>query len=428
MEADTSALLESGLLCNGEKNSSSPSTSTSSSPLIERKQSESEVIVQRTKMAYSTLFKQLLANLHEVFLGTRLYPLFSAVPFAIVAQAYWPGSAWVFALSLVGLIPLAERVSFLSEQIAYSTGPTVGGLLNATCGNAPELILALLALHNDKIDVLKWSLLGSVLSNLLLVLGSSLLCGGLFNMGKERAFDRKQADVTLSLMLLGLICHGLIVTYKYNTVTGESMTASGTVLVFSRLCGILMLVAYAGCLFFQLNTHRQLFLEQEDESDEEDVPVIGFTSAIIWLLGMTIMIAILSEYIVGTIEVASESWGIPVRFISVILLPIAGNAAEHAGAIIFALKNKIDITLGVSIGSATQISMFVMPLTLIVAWVKGVNMGLDFSLLETASLAMAIFVTAFILQDKKWHYMKGLVLVLCYIVIGACFFMKDPSA
>ncbi|KAJ4808293.1 vacuolar cation/proton exchanger [Rhynchospora pubera] len=427
MESDPSTLLESGLLCNGDKSSSSPSTSTSSSPLIERKQSE--VTVHRAKMAYSTLLKQILANLHEVFLGTRLFPLFSAVPFAIVAQAFEPGSAWVFALSLIGLIPLAERVSFLSEQIAYSTGPTVGGLLNATCGNVPELILALLALHNDQIDVLKWSLLGSILSNLLLVLGSSLLCGGLFNMGKERTIDRKQADVSLSLMLFSLICHGLTVIYKHNTSSGESMTASGAVLVFSRSCGILMLVAYAGCLFFQLNTHRQIFLAQEeDESDEEDVPVIGFTSAIIWLLGMTIIIAILSEYIVSTIEAASESWGIPVRFISVILLPIAGNAAEHAGAIIFAFKNKIDITLGVSLGSATQISMFVMPLALIVAWVKGVNMGLDFSLLETASLVMAIFVTAFTLQDEKWHYMKGLVLVLCYIVIGACFFMKDPSA
>ncbi|XP_078177038.1 vacuolar cation/proton exchanger 1c-like [Carex rostrata] len=261
----------------------------------------------------------------------------------------------------------------------------MGGLLNATFGNAPELILALLALQDDKIEVLKWSLLSSILSNLLLVLGSSLLCGGLFNMGKERAFDRKQADVSLSLMFLGLLCHVMILTYKYNTSYGESMSVSGTELVFSRLCGILMVVAYAGCLFFQLKTHRQLFLAQD--------------------------------------EVVSETWGIPVRFICVILLPITGNATEHASAIIFAFKNKIDITLGVTLGSASQISMFVMPLTLIVAWVKGVNMGLDFSLLETASLVMAIFITAFTLQDQKWHYMKGFVLILCYIIIGAGFFM-----
>lgn len=170
----------------------------------------------------------------------------------------------------------------------------MGGLLNATCGNAPELILALLALHDDKIEVLKWSLLGSILSNLLLVLGSSLLCGGLFNMGKERAFDRvsictyieykvhdglllcvidllytvlelqKQVDVSLSLMFLGLLCHVMTLIYKYNTSYGESMSVSGTELVFSRLCGILMVVAYAGCLFFQLKTHRQLFPAQDE--------------------------------------------------------------------------------------------------------------------------------------------------------------------
>ncbi|KAF3332574.1 vacuolar cation/proton exchanger 1a-like protein [Carex littledalei] len=396
-----STLLESGLLCNANNNSSLPSTS--SSPLIDRKQSDRGVIVQRTKMAYSNPFKQFLANLHEVFLGTKLFPLFSAVPLAIAAHAFHLGSAWVFALSLIGLAPLAERVSFLSESVAKCITKillhAVGGLLNATCGNAPELVLALLALHDDKIEVLKWSLLGSILSNLLLVLGSSLLCGGLFNMGKERAFDRKQADVSLSLMFLGLLCHVMTLIYKYNTSYGESMSVSGTELVFSRLCGILMVVAYAGCLFFQLKTHRQLFLAQdEDGSDGEDGFVIGFVSAIIWLLGMTIVIAILSEYIVSTIEAVSETWDIPVRFICVILLPIAGNATEHASAIIFAFKNKIDITLGVTLGSASQISMFVMPLTLIVAWVKGVNMGLDFSLLETASLVMAIFITAFTLQ------------------------------
>ncbi|KAF2312566.1 hypothetical protein GH714_035094 [Hevea brasiliensis] len=141
-----------------------------------------------------------------------------------------------------------------------------------------------------------------------------------------------------------------------------------------------------------------------------------------------LIIALLSEYVVGTIEAASDSWGISVSFISIILLPIVGNAAEHAGSIIFAFKNKLDISLGVALGSATQISMFVVPLCVIVGWIMHVHMDLDFSLLETGSLAFTIIITAFTLQDGTSHYMKGVVLFLCYIVISACFWVhKIPQ-
>nr|CAD1842549.1 unnamed protein product [Ananas comosus var. bracteatus] len=399
----------------------------SSSSLL-RKRSETS---QQAK-AGSLWLRGLPANLHEVFLGTKLFPLFAAVPLAVAAHSLSLGHAWVFALSLIGLAPLAERVSFLSEQIAEYAGPTVGGLLNATCGNAPELIIALLALHNGKLEVLKWSLLGSILSNLLLVLGSSLVFGGFANLGNERPFDRRQSDVCLSLLLLGALCHVMALIFRFITNTSEYKGSSITVLKLSRPCSIVMLLAYAGCLFFQLKTHHQFFEAREDESDEDDdivssAPVIGFTSAIVWLLGMTAVIAILSDYVVSTIEAASESWGLPVSFISVILLPIVGNAAEHAGAIIFAAKNKIDITLGVALGSSTQISMFVIPLTLVVAWIKGVPMDLNFGFFETASLVMAILITAFVLQDGNWHYMKGFILFLCYIVVAICFFILKTS-
>ncbi|KAG2658163.1 vacuolar cation/proton exchanger 1c-like isoform X3 [Panicum virgatum] len=364
--------------------------------------------------------------------------------------------AWVFVFSLIGMAPLAERVSFLSEHIADTAGPTAGGILNATCGNVPELIIALFALHKEKLEILKWSLLGSILSNLLLVLGSSLLCGGLANTGKERPLDRRQADVSIGLLMLGVLCHILPLLSKYANCTGHSISSSGSVLELSRLSAIVMLTVYFGGLIFQLKTHRQIF-EQEDSSestntnnsnDDDGSSVIGFTSAVIWLIGMTVVIAVLSNYIITTIEVqlflgtyikalkfisslfvcqfcfqeASESLGIPLRFISIILLPIVGNAAEHAGAIIFAFKNKIDITLGIALGSATQISLLVVPIILIVSWVNGIPMDLDLNLLETGSLVMTVFTTAFTLQDDKWHYLKGFNLTLCYIVIAACFF------
>ncbi|URE40535.1 Vacuolar cation proton exchanger [Musa troglodytarum] len=367
------------------------------SSLPPRKRSDLEMLVD----ARSDTLRSFLANLHEVLLGTKLFPLFPVVPLAIAARCFRFGQAWVFSLSLIGLVPLAERMSFLSEQIAYYAGPTVGGLLNATCGNAPELIIALLALHKDKIGVLKWSLLGSTISNLLLVLGTSLFCGGLANLNKERQFDKRQADANLTLLLLASLCHILVLTYCYVVKNDIYMVDAISTLELSRTCSIAML---------------------EDDDIVSDTPVIGFASSFAWLVGMTMLVTILSNYVISTIEAASESWGMSISFISVILLPIVGNATEHAGAVIFAFKNKIDITLGISLGSSAQISLFLVPLTIVVAWIKDIHMDLNFKLLETGTLVLAILITTFTLQDGSWHYMKGLVLLLCYVVIAALFF------
>ncbi|KAB2068077.1 hypothetical protein ES319_A08G006300v1 [Gossypium barbadense] len=375
------------------------------------------------------ILRELLANLQEVILGTKLAVLFPAIPLAIVADFYKFGRPWIFALSLLGLTPLAERVSFLTEQIAYFTGPTVGGLLNATCGNATELIIALFALYRNKIHVLKYSLMGSILSNLLLVLGTSLLCGGLANLKREQRYDRKQADVNSGLLLLGLLCHMLPLMFKYAVKPETGVSIAEYTLELSRASSVVMLVAYIGYIVFQLKTHREIFDSQEEVEDEdEEKAVIGFWSGFSWLVGMTLGIALLSEYVVGTIEAASETWGISISFISIILIPIVGNAAEHAGAIIFAFKNKLDISLGVALGSATQISMFAVPLCVVVGWIMRIKMDLDFNLLETGCLALTILVVAFTLQDGTSHYMKGVVLCLCYAAISACFFVHKIPA
>nr|XP_043619341.1 vacuolar cation/proton exchanger 3-like [Erigeron canadensis] len=385
-----------------------------------------------SKVPCSTL-RNLLANVQEVILGTKLCILFIAIPFAIAAQYFGFARPWVFSLSLLGLIPLAERVSFLTEQIAYYTGPTVGGLLNATCGNATELIIAIFALMENKVDVVKYSLLGSILSNLLLVLGTSLLCGGIANMSVEQKFDRKQADVNIALLLLGLLCHVSPLMYRYASAINDTTSATDVlnttkaILNLSRTSCVVMLIAYFAYIVFQLLTHRHIFETQEEDNEdgsEDETPVIGYWSGLIWLIGMTAIISLLSEYLVDTIEEASTSWGISVSFISIIVLPIVGNAAEHAGAVIFAFKNKLDITLGVALGSATQIAVFVVPMSVVVAWIIGIKMDLDFNLLETGSLALTIIATSFTLQDGTSHYLKGVVLLLCYFVIGASFFVQ----
>ncbi|KAM0026050.1 putative calcium/proton exchanger, sodium/calcium exchanger membrane region [Helianthus debilis subsp. tardiflorus] len=408
--------------------------------------------------------KSFLANVRIVVFETKLFVLFPAIPMAFVAHCYRFGRPWIFALSLIGLAPLAERL--------------MGGLVNATCGNATELIIALFALHKRKIHVLKYSLLGSIISNLLLVLGSSLLCGGIANLNKEQKFDH--ADANTLLLLLGLLCQ--IAPLLFNLHSIGSPTSDGTsVLQLSRTCCIVMLIAYVSYLFFQLKTHAQP--EDQDDDDEEldkETASIGVWSAFIWLCLMTIIISVLSEYVVGTIEEASKTWGLSVSFMSIIMLPIVGNAAEHAGAVIFAFKNKLDISLGVALGSASQIMMFVVrkmsiitkfnkihmiqffcivqlvhacsrnkiltwctiqltdaciltrsdmkltqvPLCVVTAWMMGIQMTLDFGLLETGCLAFSIFITAFTLQDGSSHYLKGVILVLAYVVIGACFFVQ----
>ncbi|KAI3829454.1 hypothetical protein L1987_03578 [Smallanthus sonchifolius] len=397
-----------------------------------RKKSDMPLI---SKLPFSFI-RNFIASIHEVILGTKLSFLFLAVPIAVAAHCLRLSQPWIFSMSLLGLIPLAERVSFLTEQISFYTGATVGGLLNSTCGNATELIIAIFALLQHKIDVVKYSLMGSILSNLLLVLGSSLLCGGLANISTDQRFNRKQSDVNISLLLLALLCNTMPLLYKHaaaydqNPAADVSNTAKAT-LYLSRACSIVMLLAYFAYLAFQLWTHNVIFEPQEEEVEDnldtsnDESPVIGLWGGIIWLTGMTAVIALLSEYLVDTIEAASISWGMPLSFISIILLPIVGNASEHAGAIIFAFKNKLDITLGVALGSATQIAVFVVPLSVIFAWIINIDMDLDFSLLETGSLSLGILVTAFILHDGTSHYLKGVVLLLCYIVIGASFFITD---
>nr|AGI03023.1 calcium exchanger [Vigna unguiculata] len=388
-----------------------------------RKKSDQTLV---SKVPCATL-RNVLLNLQEVILGTKLSILMPAIPAAIVAEYCGFGRPWVFVLSLLGLTPLAERVSFITEQVAFYTGPTVGGLLNATCGNVTELIIAIFALSSNKIAVVKYSLLGSILSNLLLVLGTSLLCGGIANVRLEQKYDRRQGDVNSLMLLLALLCYLLPMLFKYSAASA-ALTVDPS-LHLSRASSIVMLIAYVVYIIFQLWTHRQLFeAEDEDEDDnngsDDEQAVIGLWSGIAWLIGMTVFIALLSEYVVDTIEDASDSWGLSVSFLSIILLPIVGNAAEHAGAIIFAFKNKLDISLGVALGSATQIAMFVVPLCVIVAWTMGIKMDLNFNILETGSVALAIIVTSFTLQGGTSHYMKGLILLLCYIVIGACFFVE----
>ncbi|KAM5582778.1 vacuolar cation/proton exchanger 5-like [Rosa sericea] len=375
-------------------------------------------------------------SIKTVVLSNKLNMLMPFGPLAIFVHIFTGHNGWVFFLTLLGITPLAERLGYATEQLAFYTGPTVGGLLNATFGNATELIISIYALKHGMLRVVQQSLLGSILSNMLLVLGCAFFSGGLVFQDKEQVFNKATAVVNSGLLLMAVM--GLLFPAVLH-YTHTEVHFGKSELALSRFSSCIMLLAYVIYLFFQLKSQKNLYVplneegnqnEENSDDDDDETPEISKWESIIWLIIMTSWISFLSEYLVNAIEGASVAWKIPISFISVILLPIVGNAAEHASAIMFAMKDKLDISLGVAIGSSTQISMFGIPFCVVIGWIMGRPMDLNFQLFETATLFITVLVVAFLLQDGTSNYFKGLMLILCYLIVAASFFVHvdDPSA
>ncbi|XP_017699553.1 vacuolar cation/proton exchanger 3-like [Phoenix dactylifera] len=378
------------------------------------------------------LKSQLFRSIKVVLFTAKINILMPCGPVAILINYLTANHAWVFFLSMLGIIPLAERLGFATEQLAFFTGPTVGGLLNATFGNATELIISIFALKSGMIRVVQQSLLGSILSNMLLVLGCAFFSGGIIFIKKEQVFNKAAAVVNSGLLLMAVM--GLLFPAVLH-YTHTEVQYGKSELALSRFSSCIMLVAYAAYLFFQLknkNTHDPVHeggSQHEGSLVDEEVAEISQWEAFIWLAILTACISVLSEYLVDALQGASVAWRIPVPFISVILLPIVGNAAEHASAIIFAMKDKLDISLGVAIGSSTQISMLGIPFCVVIGWIMGQPMDLNFQLFETATLFITVLVVAFMLQDGSSNYFKGLMLILCYLIVAASFYVHvDPAS
>ncbi|KAL9291249.1 putative calcium/proton exchanger [Arabidopsis thaliana] len=372
-----------------------------------------------------------LNSIKIVIFCNKLNLLLPFGPLAILVHYMIDSKGWVFLLTLVGITPLAERLGYATEQLACYTGPTVGGLLNATFGNVTELIISIFALKNGMIRVVQLTLLGSILSNMLLVLGCAFFCGGLVFYQKDQVFDKGIATVNSGLLLMAVmgILFPAVLHYTHSEVH-----AGSSELALSRFSSCIMLIAYAAYLFFQLKSQSNSYSPLDEESNqneetsaEDEDPEISKWEAIIWLSILTAWVSLLSGYLVDAIEGASVSWNIPIAFISTILLPIVGNAAEHAGAIMFAMKDKLDLSLGVAIGSSIQISMFAVPFCVVIGWMMGQQMDLNFQLFETAMLFITVIVVAFFLQEGSSNYFKGLMLILCYLIVAASFFVhEDP--
>jgi len=347
-----------------------------------------------------------------IWLGSKMNILLLLTPFAMWSNSH-DYKAMTFVLALLALCPFAERISFVTEDVAKYTNDTLGGLLNASFGNITELIVCIFALKAGLLRLVQVSMLGSVLSNLLLVLGSAFIVGG--SKHKEQTYSATASITNSGLLMMSVLAltmpailsatndgaggHHQVMTTSGDGVGdgGDGAGDGGVSVVYvdggespialSRFVAVLMLAMYGLLLYFQLCTHTFIFEGAEEDDDEPGE--LGLWGGIFWLAFITLFISILSDYIVDAIEGAAEDLGVPILFLSGILVPIVGNAAEHAAAIIFAYRNKMEISLGIAVGSSIQIVLFVVPLCVVVGWAMGQPMSLDFHAFETTALVLS---------------------------------------
>ena len=308
----------------------------------------------------------------------------------------WDPTA-VFTLNFLAIIPLAACLSFATEEISKRLGETLGGLLNATFGNAVELIVSVIALRAGEIEVVQSSMLGSILSNLLLVLGMCFMLGGFFNMndangnGTEQSFQSVTAQTTCSLMALASASL-VIPAALYNVLdSAHEHEKQASILLLSRGTAIILLLLYVLYLWFQLRTHKNLFMpedpaELEAASEEDEGNVMSPWAAAAVLIVVTLMVSFCADYLVDSIDAIVEKHDISKNFIGLILIPIVGNAAEHVTACVVAVRNKMDLAMGVAIGSSIQIALLVTPFLVIMGWIIDQPMSLHFETCESDPL------------------------------------------
>lgn len=344
------------------------------------------------------------------------------LPISIAGHYLEWGETQVFITAALAIIPLAAFMGLATEEIAVVVGPNLGGLLNATFGNATELIIALVALRGGLIDVVKATLTGSIIGNLLLVMGFAMLLGGLRY--KEQVFQSSAAGMNASVMNLAVISILLPTAVEYtSTGIGEDSIQKLSVAV-----AVVLIVVYGLSLLFSMKTHAYLYdvgMAEQEEDPEASEHSPKKPKLWLWvgvLLVVTLGVAIASELLVDSLEVATETLGLSSLFTGVILLPIIGNAAEHATAVTVAMKNKMDLSVSVVMGSSLQIAFFVAPVLVIAGWFMGQPMDLDFNPFELVAVVVAVLIVNSISNDGRSNWLEGTLLLATYTIIGLAFF------
>ncbi|KAK4516619.1 uncharacterized protein ATC70_011594 [Mucor velutinosus] len=337
------------------------------------------------------------------------------VPIAIVFSVLEASPTVVFTLNFIAIIPLAKLLGFATEEIALRSGSTIGALLNATFGNAVELILGVIALKEGLIRVVQASVLGSILSNLLLVLGFCFFLGGINR--TEQKFNVTAAQTSCSLLAVTTL--SLLVPAAFSASTPEEDTVE-SILELSHGVSIVLLIVYILYLLFQLKTHTFLY---EDEEDETEVPSTTLPFSVGSLLIVACVVSVHAEYLVGAIEGVVEKWGINETFVGLILLPIVGNAAEHVSAVTFAMKDKMNLCIGIAISSSLQIGLLVTPVLVLAGWAINQPMTLFFEDFETVILFASVLIVNYLIQDGRSNWLEGILLLSSYVIIAMAFYL-----
>jgi Ca2+:H+ antiporter len=357
------------------------------------------------------MLKTLRANVKPV------HYLLVAFPLAILAsQLHW-SAILIFAVACIALIPLAELIGESTEALAVFTGPKIGGLLNATLGNAAELIITIVAINAGLLDLVKASITGSILGNLLLVLGASLLLGGLKN-GVQR-FDRQHAATNATMLVLAIVA--LTVPSLFNhTLRGEALPLL-TLENISLGVAVVMVLLYGLGLYYSLRVSDKE--SPMTHTDQAAAPHWSARTAIIVLTLSTAAVVWSSEILVHTVEEVTHALGLSEFFLGIILIPIIGNVAEHLVAVEVAVKNKMELSLEIALGSSLQIALFVAPVLVFVSlFVFGQYLNLVFNQFELLAMVAAVIIAALVASDGETNWLEGAQLLGVYLILGVAFF------
>jgi Ca2+:H+ antiporter len=353
------------------------------------------------------------------------YLLVPLIPVAVLLELTHASATVVFAASALGIIPTAALMGRATEELAARSGPGIGGFLNVTFGNAPELIIALFALNEGLQEVVKASIIGSILGNVLLVLGAAMLAGGLRR--DKQTFNATAASVQSTMLLLAATA--MVMPAIFELVEGKGLPSPGAEIVdygsevenLSLAVAIVLIASYAAGLIFSLKTHRAIFNPPYEE--EEDTWGWSVRTSVMALAIAGVLVGLMSEVLVGSITEASESLGLSEFFIGVIVVAVVGNAAEHWVAVLVALKDKMDLAVNIAIGSSAQIALFVAPVLVITSFFIGAGpMALVFNGFELGAVVLALLIANYVTQDGESTWFEGVQLLALYAILGAAFF------
>jgi Ca2+:H+ antiporter len=350
----------------------------------------------------------------EHLLGLNLLLIF--IPIALVLEFLHADPTAVFFASCLAIIPLAGMMGKATEHLTSHVGAGLGGLLNASLGNAAELIIALVALREGLHDVVKASITGSILGNILLVLGAAMAAGGFRH--RQQRFNRTAAGMGASLLLLAAI--GLVVPALFHyTASGRGVAVEREL---SLEIAVILFVIYILNLVFSLKTHHHLFSGEANVMHEAGEKAWSRNRAVGVLTGVTVAVAMMSEVLVGAIEPAARQLGFTQVFVGVILVALVGNAAEHSTAVLVAMKNKMDLALGIAVGSSLQIALFVAPVLVFASYLFGQPLDLIFTPFEVASVTIAVLAVGYVSSDGESNWMEGVMLLGVYLILAIAFY------